>query len=190
MKCLSLWQPWASLLVAGLKQVETRGWPIRHRGPLLIHAAKKWDETLAEMCLQAPFREAIAAFGVPPAPHSWTTADMLDKKRGWALPFGAIVGRVNVVECYPTEQVDVSPMAMPTPNRGVNRILINSTEAAFGDYSPGRFAFLCENAVRFDEPIPFRGLQGLFDVPDDVLDKVSTMPSPANARPSLFDEVA
>lgn len=30
--CLSMHQPWASLLVYGLKRIEGRGWPSDHRG--------------------------------------------------------------------------------------------------------------------------------------------------------------
>ena len=37
--CLSLHQPYASLLVAGIKTHEGRGWPTDHRGRLWIHAA-------------------------------------------------------------------------------------------------------------------------------------------------------
>lgn len=40
-KVISLWQPWASLVVEGVKTIETRGWSTKHRGPLLIHAAKR-----------------------------------------------------------------------------------------------------------------------------------------------------
>jgi len=36
--CLTMHQPWASLLVAGIKRVEGRGWNTSHRGPLWIHA--------------------------------------------------------------------------------------------------------------------------------------------------------
>ena len=43
MKCLSLWQPWASLVVIGAKRFETRSWPTNYRGPLLIHAAQRWS---------------------------------------------------------------------------------------------------------------------------------------------------
>jgi hypothetical protein len=43
-KALSLKQPWAALLVAGLKTVEVRRWPTDHRGPLLIHAANLPDQ--------------------------------------------------------------------------------------------------------------------------------------------------
>lgn len=42
MKALSLWQPWASLIACGAKKIETRSWGTSYRGPIAIHAAKKW----------------------------------------------------------------------------------------------------------------------------------------------------
>jgi hypothetical protein len=41
---LSLKQPWAALLVAGLKTVEVRKWPTARRGRVLIHAARVSDD--------------------------------------------------------------------------------------------------------------------------------------------------
>ncbi|MDI9431688.1 MAG: ASCH domain-containing protein [Planctomycetota bacterium] len=38
MKCLSVRQPWAALIVAGLKDMENRSWEPRYRGRILIHA--------------------------------------------------------------------------------------------------------------------------------------------------------
>jgi predicted transcriptional regulator len=53
MKALSVRQPWASLIVWGLKTVEVRSWQPSYRGCLLIHAAKTQDETaLARMGLE------------------------------------------------------------------------------------------------------------------------------------------
>ena len=51
-KALSLWQPWASLMVAGVKLHETRHWSTEYRGPLAIHAAKTLDLAAApdELC--------------------------------------------------------------------------------------------------------------------------------------------
>jgi uncharacterized protein (UPF0264 family) len=40
---LSLKQPWATLLVHGLKSIEVRSWPTTRRGPILIHAARDSD---------------------------------------------------------------------------------------------------------------------------------------------------
>ena len=44
MKALSLWQPWAEAIAHGSKQVETRDWGTDYRGPIAIHAAKRWTE--------------------------------------------------------------------------------------------------------------------------------------------------
>lgn len=40
---LSVKQPWAALLVAGIKAVEIRTWPTKRRGRVLIHASKAAD---------------------------------------------------------------------------------------------------------------------------------------------------
>jgi hypothetical protein len=39
-KALTVRQPWAALIAAGLKVEEYRGWAPAHRGPLAIHAAR------------------------------------------------------------------------------------------------------------------------------------------------------
>src|SRR6266446_3685372 len=43
MYALSLKQPWATLVVTGLKTIEVRSWPTARRGPILIHAARVPD---------------------------------------------------------------------------------------------------------------------------------------------------
>ncbi len=40
---LSVRQPWAYLLAAGIKDVENRSWTTRYRGELFIHASKQFD---------------------------------------------------------------------------------------------------------------------------------------------------
>ena len=42
MKAISLWQPWASAIALGCKRIETRHWSTHYRGPIAIHAAKRW----------------------------------------------------------------------------------------------------------------------------------------------------
>ena len=44
MKCLSLKQPFAELLVLGKKTIELRPWNTRFRGEFLVHASKRPDE--------------------------------------------------------------------------------------------------------------------------------------------------
>lgn len=43
MKTLSIRQPWASMIIQGYKPVENRPQQRTYRGPLLIHAGKKYD---------------------------------------------------------------------------------------------------------------------------------------------------
>lgn len=43
-KCLTLYQPWAWLIVNGHKDVENRTWGTRYRGRLFIHAGGKFDD--------------------------------------------------------------------------------------------------------------------------------------------------
>lgn len=41
MKALSVKQPWASMIAEGKKTIETRTWPTKYRGDILICASKK-----------------------------------------------------------------------------------------------------------------------------------------------------
>jgi hypothetical protein len=48
MKIISIRQPWASLIVSGLKDVENGTWPTRYRGPVLIHASQRADDVTSD----------------------------------------------------------------------------------------------------------------------------------------------
>lgn len=43
MKVLSIRQPWAWLIMTGLKDIENRTWNTDFRGRFAIHASKKFD---------------------------------------------------------------------------------------------------------------------------------------------------
>jgi hypothetical protein len=47
MRCLSLKQPFAELLVSGKKTIELRKWNTKFRGKFLIHASKQVDKERA-----------------------------------------------------------------------------------------------------------------------------------------------
>lgn len=181
MKCISLHQPWASLVVYGKKRVETRSWPTTYRGPLLIHASSKWDGAIQSLCLEAPFRDALANYGVPIPPHSWTAEDVARRKAGWGMPFGAIIGRVNLIDCFHTQDVAGDDLGAATAPYTIDRdalrqrktLFISNRERAFGDYSTGRYAFLFEKPEVFEKPIKFSGLQRIFNVDEKVLARVA-----------------
>ncbi|MBV9748334.1 MAG: ASCH domain-containing protein, partial [Acetobacteraceae bacterium] len=105
-KALTLWQPWASLLVWGDKRLETRSWRTQERGLVLIHAGAaprqgRRLDTLNAACDQELFRLHLEVrLGLRPHPHSG--------ERDWSglLPFGAIVGIACLRGC---RQTGVSP---------------------------------------------------------------------------------
>ncbi len=55
MKALTLTQPWASLVALGHKQIETRSWQTKYRGPIAIHAAKGYPRDAQFESLTEPF---------------------------------------------------------------------------------------------------------------------------------------
>lgn len=44
MKCLSIRQPWADLIVSGKRPLEIRKWSAKYRGKILIHASLKIEK--------------------------------------------------------------------------------------------------------------------------------------------------
>ena len=84
MKAISLWQPWATAIAVGAKRIETRHWPTKHRGPLMIHAAKRKvidDLIYYHSCWN--WQGALRSIG-----WSWGGDSHNDIHR---LPFGALV---------------------------------------------------------------------------------------------------
>jgi len=85
-KALSVCQPYASLLVAGLKTIETRTWSTQYRGKLLICASKKELGTIHDLRIDHRYRLAQDLWGRP-------------CRTGDQLPVGVAVGVVEVVDC-------------------------------------------------------------------------------------------
>lgn len=134
-RVLSLWQPWATLWVAGAKLIETRSWGTSYRGRIAVHAGKSLEGM--SVCYQEPFAEVLAALGY----------DAFSK-----LPRGGVIGVVNLVDCKA-----MGPLAFTLDG---NRL--SGREIAFGRYAPGRFAWITgRERTILAEPIPVRGTQGL-----------------------------
>lgn len=155
MKALSLDQPWASLVAAGLKTNETRCWSTSYRGPLLIHATVKWrrqeKEAMERLYAYREVRDAL--YGEP-----WTGVDRWALACNTRLPLGcalAIVRLEDVIETTTWIENTYRP-------QGGAR----SLEVAAGDYSPGRFAWILRDLKRLEKPIPMKGGQRIWNAPD------------------------
>ena len=75
---------------------------------------------------------------------------------GHTLSPGCIVAVVRLLDCCPME--DLGYPELDTPQ-----------EREFGDFSEGRWAWVTEGLFRLPRPIPFRGKQGLVDVPEETV---------------------
>jgi len=82
MRCLTVRQPWATLIALGEKEFETRSWRTNYRGELAIHAGKRVDKAI---CRQEPFKSVLSKHGY--SEHN--------------LPLGAIIAIGSLEECYP-----------------------------------------------------------------------------------------
>ena len=71
MKVITIKQPFASLIAAGIKEYEFRTWKTKYRGEILIHAGKGID------------KKAMKKF----------------ECYGLDYPSGAIIARVNLTDC-------------------------------------------------------------------------------------------
>lgn len=145
-KALPLWQPWASLVIWGEKELETRHWQapraiIGQR--IAIHATKTRGELW--ICNTNPFfRSALVAH--------------LDPRQGPEdLPFGALIGTVKLTDCWEMDKGFVDGMRDGAPN-----------EYAFGNYEVGRFAWKLEDPEPIT-PVPWKGSQGIFNVPAHIV---------------------
>lgn len=76
MKALSIKEPYATLIVKGIKKIETRSYKTNYRGPLLIHASKSKVEKdiLAN-------KELVSLFDFE------------------ELSYGEIIGKCEIIDC-------------------------------------------------------------------------------------------
>ena len=122
MKALTIFQPYAELIMRGDKPVENRRWYRHYRGPLLIHAGKS--------------RDWLSTFDPLP--------DRMD--------FGAIVGVANIIDWLIPRDVRMLYPAI-----------------ADNEHIEGPWCIVLDSPRRLANPIPYRGQQGLFNVPDAVM---------------------
>lgn len=149
MRALTVWEPYASLLVCGLKRFETRGWETKYRGPLVIHAAKRWDRDRGEDFLRVS--DLIEE-------HSESLSATPGQKKLGIRPvsetLGCCLGVVWLSDC---QQMDDGG---------------SEFENEVGYFGSGRFGWKCDDATPFEKPVPVTGKQGLWTPPDHVVDQI------------------
>lgn len=138
MKCLSVLNPWAALVAIKAKGIETRSWATKYRGPLAIHASSGRAPKHMNIAWYEPFFSALSPLHRD-----------INGKTGIAYRFGCVIATCNLVDCIKTELIVGA--------------LYGLNELAFGDYSPGRYAWILEDIQMLPEPIPAKGKLGLWE---------------------------
>lgn len=137
MKAITLHEPWATLVAIGAKKIETRGWATRYRGPLAIHASRSRQAWHINVAWQEPFFTALRPI------HR----KLEDGRIGFCFPFGCVIAICRLIDC-----VLITPKNVPP-----------DPERSFGDYTPGRYAWVLKDIKPLPEPVPVKGRQGLWE---------------------------
>lgn len=135
-------QPWASLLIHGIKRIEGRSWPSPITGRLWIHAASKVPEAETIKAMEDFYREIYAVNGIT------------DIKFPEYYPVSRLLGCVEVVGCLKCEEL-VCWEAVPESVR-----LEGLTD----------FCWLCEQPQKLTVPFEMRGYQGVYNLEKRIYD--------------------
>lgn len=147
MKAFSLWQPWAGFVATGAKKIETRGKGTGYRGPLVIHAAKKWGRALEGVAGNLNADLAIRG-------ERSRMIRLRDKEGDLVVPRGCYVAVVVLEAC------EIMTLEMIHEAGELERRL--------GDWQVGRWAWKFSSEVyALKEPIPAQGHQWLWTPSED-----------------------
>jgi hypothetical protein len=151
-KAITIKQPYPSLIMAGIKTVETRTRDTKIRGRILIHSAAVFH------------RFSWHFFNEDEQKHILPLFEKCDEHPAicyGALPLGVILGSVEIV--------DTMPAGVYTERYGSKGTLtemeMHQREWALGDLSTDRWAWILANPEPWPEPAPFKGKQGFWNHP-------------------------
>ncbi len=87
---LGIRQPWAELILRGIKTIEVRSQPTNLRGPIYLYVGKKFADI--------------------PAADEMVEQHAIDVD---ALPMGIIVGTIDIIDCHPCTSADEKASCVP-----------------------------------------------------------------------------
>jgi hypothetical protein len=172
MMAISLHQPWASLVAAGVKPYETRTWAPDGGlvgADIAIHAARYVDHIntrfAEEAMAQDSLREKLAS--------TWGTAvprDLMGRFGSAVMPVGCIVCTVRLAAALELGE-GVAGSTLPRSHI-LRRIESRPMPGCFtvrhdewGKYAPGRWAWLLTDPVPIRPPVAMKGKQRFFNLP-------------------------
>lgn len=157
MKAITVRQPWASLIAAGVKTIETRPRRTSYRGRIAIHAG-----------LKGPVHGSVVREWRVEYPNAPGYIVRTGHGEAWPLPLGAVVASAVLTDCLPIEKQFTEKAGRP----GEDVVLVEpglelvidrwnavraehvTDQLPFGDFSPGRWALLLDDIAPTTERCP------------------------------------
>jgi len=144
-------------------------WASAWLSPLKVNETRHWASTHRGLLLVHAAKKIVKDCGPE-------LQRLLDDEFGsnWIkeLPNGALIGVVNLVKIVPTE-------TLPAEHHGTGDFWC-------GDFESGRFAWRRGAYRRFQQPIPYRGHQSMFEVPFAVVaEQIDRSPMVADCAESV-----
>ncbi|MCY3895655.1 MAG: ASCH domain-containing protein [Chloroflexi bacterium] len=167
MRAMTLWELYASAIARGFKTTETRSWapPSELVGQrIAIHAAKRRVDT-REIPLEMARQLEV----------DWP--DWMEHVWQEKLPYGCVVATAKLADVRQVTHLGrdgvvryVSPPFKHDPEQGVVWEDTGTMQAdPYGDYSLDRILWVLEDVQALAQPVPVRGRQGLWTLPDEAL---------------------
>lgn len=153
MKAISVRQPWASLIVNGVKDIENRTWkcPQKYIGQrVLIHASMGWNKDLAEICLGDLVKRHLENLRLI---HRYDDEETGYKGYSFSFPHGVIIGSVEIVNCVVNHS---SIWAEKSKGVQLGKLMVEQEKPIYN--------WVLANPILFERSIPCKGRLGFFDV--------------------------
>jgi hypothetical protein len=170
-KAITLWQPWAYLLVQGIKKFETRGWPTKYRGPLAIHASAMSFKRVLKQTFPLhewtyhPDHYAKEEFIIRMGDAMKMDANQVESFF-IGLKYGAVIGYGQLIGCHEIEEMENREEGCRIVDAKGNPVYVTpqDNEYYMGGWSHGRYAWEFDAMTILDEPVPIKGAQGLWNL--------------------------
>lgn len=129
MKTLTVKQPWASLIIEGIKDIENRTWKTKFRGTVLIHSSAKSVGCDIQKILT---QEQYNSLPFPKITH--------EKICDESYPFSSIIGSVEIIDCVINHESIWAEKTPIDPHTGEIHL-------------PPIYNWVLSNPIKFERPI-------------------------------------
>ena len=145
MKAITIKQPWASLIVEGVKDIENRTWKTNFRGTVLIHAGedRKLDKNPLDMVFNPKQLSTLN--------ERYTELQLCQKHDN----YGVIIGSVEIVDCVINHPSIWAEKSERCQFRTCENCEENKHRCIY--YNKPIYNWVLANPIKFTQPIPAKG---------------------------------